>query len=207
MLQTPSIHFIHSTKAEEMFYSTFTKKKERNPILQACFNIEPSHNLLKGFEEYRRTLGPYGQYEELLFHGTTVKCDIVKTKKLCDSKDCGVCSISKVGFKLDKSGSVHKWTRFGHGIYLATNSSKSHEYTVGSYDVRTLLLCKVLTGHKYETYTNMADLTEPPKGFHCVQGKVGPTLNYEETVVYNDQCILPLAILVYELEGISRLIP
>ena len=206
MLETPCPHYVHPAKAEEMFYHTFTKKKERNPFLQACFIIEPSPVLLKQFEDYRLTLGGYGNTEELLFHGTTVKCDIVKTKKLCDSKDCSVCSISKVGFKLDKSGSVHKWTRFGHGIYLATNSSKSHEYTVGAFEVRTLLLCKVLTGHKYETYANKPDLTEPPKGFDCLQGKVGRALNYEETVVYNDKCILPLAILVYQLEGIARLI-
>ena len=199
-------HSIHPSKAEEMFYKTFTKKKERNPFLQACFVIEPSATLQKRFEEYRATLGGYSNTEELLFHGTTVKCDIIKTKKLCDSIYCSVCSISKVGFKLTKSGTVHRWTRFGHGIYLATNSSKSHEYTVGAYDVRTLLICKVLTGHKYETYANMPDLTEPPKGFNCLKGKVGRVLNYEETVVYNDECILPLAILVYQLEGIARLI-
>ena len=205
-MQAFPLHSIDPTKAQSMFYDTFTKKKERSPTLMACFNIEPSPNLTKAFEDYRQSLGQYGDSEELLFHGTTVKCDIVKTKKLCDSKDCSVCSISKIGFKLDKSGTVHKWTRFGHGIYLATNSSKSHEYTVGAYNVRTLLLCKILTGHKYETYSNMPDLVDAPKGFHSLHGKVGPALNYEETVVYNDQCILPLAILVYELEGVDRLI-
>eukprot|EP00800_Vazella_pourtalesii_P006066 TRINITY_DN1741_c1_g1_i1.p1 TRINITY_DN1741_c1_g1~~TRINITY_DN1741_c1_g1_i1.p1 ORF type:complete len:207 (-),score=32.95 TRINITY_DN1741_c1_g1_i1:34-654(-) len=205
-MQASPAYFIDPSKAQSMFYDTFTKKKERCPTLVACLNIEPSPNLIKAFEDYRLTLGQYGDLEELLFHGTTVKCDIVKAKKLCDSKDCSVCSISKVGFKMDKTGTVHKWTRFGHGIYLATNSSKSHEYTVGSYDVRTLLLCKVLPGHKYETYVNMSDLVEAPKGFHSVQGKVGSALNYEETVVYNDQCILPLAVLVYELEGVARLI-
>ena len=205
-MQAFPLHSIDPAIAQTMFYDTFTKKKERGPTLMACFNIEPSPNLTKGFEDYRQSLGHYADSEELLFHGTTVKCDIVKTKQLCDSKDCSVCSISKIGFKLDKSGTVHKWTRFGHGIYLAANSSKSHEYTVGAYNVRTLLLCKILTGHKYGTYSNMSDLVDAPKGFHSVHGKVGPNLNYEETVVYNDQCILPLAILVYELEGVDRLI-
>ena len=208
MLATPipNPHFIHPKTAESMFYNTFTKNKERNPFLQACFNIEPSQSLLVQYDAYKHVLGEYALNEELLFHGTKVECDIVKTKKLCDSKECSVCSISKIGFKLDKSGTLRPWSRFGHGIYLAPNSSKSHEYTIGSYNVRTLLLCKVITGKKYETYKNMTMLRDAPKGFHSVHGKVGGALNYEEIVVYNDQCILPLAILVYQLEGVDRLI-
>lgn len=44
---------------------------------------------------------------------------------------------------------------------------------------------------------NATNLKGPPPGFHSVQGVPGVDLNYEETVVYNNDAIRPGYLIVY----------
>ena len=63
--------------------------------------------------------------------------------------------------------------------------------------LRVLLLNRVALGRPYKVRHNAVYLKGPPSGFHSVQGVPGADLNYEETVVYNNDAIRPGYLIVY----------
>ena len=68
---------------------------------------------------------------------------------------------------------------------------------------RRMLLCKVASGTEFRTKNDHKDFTGPPAGYDSVHGEAGHTagrLNYDEVVVYEEEAILPYAIVVYGYE-------
>jgi hypothetical protein len=107
--------------------------------------------------------------------------------------------------------SAGSWQRFQPGFYFALQSSKSHDYPLpemrrlpmGKHR-RSMLLCKVASGKEYATDVNMdgrdgQNSVMPPKGYDSVHGKAtaGGALNYAELVVYEEEAVLPFAIVEY----------
>jgi hypothetical protein len=68
---------------------------------------------------------------------------------------------------------------------------------------RKMLLCKVARGKVYKTEKNMDQLNgAAPPGYNSVHGdaqKGGP-LNYDEIVVYDEEAVLPYAIVEYRFQ-------
>ena len=119
-----------------------------------------------------------------------------------------MCGISQNGFNASKIGSnIPGFKRFGHGIYLAPNSSKCHDYTQGvpEYGVRAQLLCLVACGAKYELRHDNTALQQPPSQFHSVYGRSGGSLNYDEIVVYDVRAVLPQFVVVYAHDGVYKI--
>ena len=142
------------------------------------------------------------------YHGTTLKCNIMATNKLCNDGNCGICGISNTGLDREMIQTNITFQRFGHGFYLAPNSSKCHDYTQGAsqgaYGCRAMLLCDVCPGRKYLLKTNSEQLTGPPRGFDSVYGQAGGKLNYPEIVVYNPDAVMPRYIIVYRKDGVGH---
>jgi hypothetical protein len=100
--------------------------------------------------------------------------------------------------------------RFGAGFYFALQSSKSHEYPIGQMQglpigkhTREMLLCKLACGKEYVTEVNMdREKVMPPRGFNSVHGVAGGVLNYDEIVVYEEEAVLPYAVVSYEFEKV-----
>eukprot|EP01043_Picozoa_sp_COSAG02_P033666 COSAG02_NODE_2309_length_9170_cov_10.752508_7_plen_536_part_00 len=100
------------------------------------------------------------------------------------------------------------WQRFGAGFYFAPDASKSHEYPLGEMQrlspglhTRTMLLCKVARGRIYMTQTdtpNMRGDRLQSLGYNSLHGYAGTRLNYDEFVVYEEEAILPYALVTYE---------
>eukprot|EP00042_Codosiga_hollandica_P014717 m.34227 g.34227 ORF g.34227 m.34227 type:complete len:313 (+) comp43460_c0_seq2:785-1723(+) len=160
--------------------------------------------LQERYEAYVRKLASEGvtqDCERLFFHGTENKCD----GRGCKGVPCGMCGIISAGFlKRFMKTAAGAWQRFGPGFYFATNSSKSHEYPLGKLasgtgeHEKTLLLCKVAIGRPCITTKNMDYLDgAPPAGYHSVHGRKGEHLNYDEIVTYEEESILPTAIVHY----------
>ena len=186
-----------------------TDKCPKPPIPAAVFAIQ-NKTLTKKFHSYGDQLrkGRKSSNADLLFHGTTLNCDILTTTECCDDQDCGICGISKNGFDPALIGkNIPRFQRFGKGIYLAPNSSKCHDYTQGnpSYGFRAQLLCLVACGAKYELLHNNTKLVSAPDNFHTVHGKAGGSLNYDEIVAYQAEAVLPQYIVVYELDGVEKI--
>ena len=153
---------------------------------------------------YKQTL--QNQTIEEHYHGTRLACDITSVQALCNDQDCGICGIASTG--LDRR-CVYKnvtFQRFGHGFYLTPNSSKCHDFTQGYNNYRAMLLCDVCPGNKYFLQRNNETLRGPPQGFDCVYGSVGANLNYEEIALYNPDAILPRYIIVYQKDGVKKIV-
>ena len=141
------------------------------------------------------------------YHGTVLLCDITTSNTMCNDKDCGICGISRTGFDQRYISKNIDFQRFGHGFYVAPNSSKCHDYTQGAHGYRAMLLCDVCPGRKYVKKRNDEKLQGPPPGYDSVHGQGGSdsVLNYDEVVVYNPDSVLPRYVIVYQLNGTKKI--
>ena len=150
---------------------------------------------------YRRNL--QNQTVEEHYHGTKLICNL--SNMPCANIDCGVCGISNMGLDRRCIRKNINFQRFGHGFYLAPNSSKCHDYTQGANGYRAMLLCAVCPGRKYILRTDNVNLQGPPPGYDCVYGVAGSSLNYAEIVVYNPDAVVPRYIIVYQKDGVYKI--
>ncbi len=142
------------------------------------------------------------------FHGTVILCNLLEANEPCADTDCGVCGIGRIGFDKQRIGTnIPRFKRFGHGFYLAPNSSKCHDYTSGVEEIgiRAQLLCSVASGTKFETMQNHIDLSGPPKNCDSVHGVKGGVLNYNEIVVFESEAILPEFVVLYRKDGVEQI--
>ena len=191
------------TDVSDVFQRMWAAQKGTCPAVEYIFVITNTW-LLEKWQAYRNKLD--NDHVEELFHGTSLTCCITKTKQLCGSHDCGICGISKTNFDRVKIGSNVYFKRFGHGFYLAPNSSKCHDYTQGANGYRAMLLCDVCPGKKYRRKRGNQDFTSPPQGYDSVHGITGGELNYEELTLFDPDAILPKFIVAYKRDGIQKLV-
>ena len=179
------------------------------PQPEAIFAVQ-NPNLVEAFHKYGDKLNKSSTSvnSDLFFHGTILKCDMENTNECCSDIDCGICGVSQSGFDDSRIGAnIPRFKRFGHGIYLAPNSSKCHDYTQGveEYGLRAQLLCLVACGAKYELLHDNTTLQQPPSQYHSVYGKSGGSLNYDEIVVYDVGAVLPQYIVLYKRDGVHKI--
>ena len=195
-------------EVEKHFREQWTKTTHDYPVPPIPVVIYAIQNdvLTNKYRQYKqKTFGDSSEpNEEWHFHGTSIKCDIINSDKCCTDKTCGVCGISRNGF--DLSFTKNAYQRFGKGIYLAPNSSKSNAYPTGKslnpqllYGYKAQLLCLVACGNKHILYDDDRSLVAPPANCHSVYGKASTDgkLNYDEVVVYNADAINPQFVIVY----------
>ncbi|KAF7357340.1 PARP catalytic domain-containing protein [Mycena sanguinolenta] len=113
--------------------------------------------------------------------------------------DCLLCSVIRNSFDVSKCGKRHRFCRFGAGIYTTACSSKADDYFIGVPEspFRAVLVNRVVVGNPLIQQYNAEEITELPYGYHSVAGVPGGDLNYEETVVYNNDAIRPAYLIVY----------
>ena len=192
-------------------------------VVQIC-EIKPSHKLYSQYDKYKQTViqdnppvfgkGGAGNTQRR-FHGTKRSCNIGSGSCVpCMKQGCAVCGISQNGFLLNFVGSrpvsatttTTNWSRFGKGHYFTATSHKSHSYNDNSSDVdgyRCVLLCAVVLGKGFKMNHDDTTMTQPPAGYHSVIGEPknkmsGSNLNFDEAVVYTDEAIIPLYLVMYQ---------
>ena len=62
--------------------------------------------------------------------------------------------------------------RFGHGFYVAPNSSKCHDYMQGAYGYRAMFLYDVCPGRQYFKKQDDEKLQWPPWGLIVSMARV-----------------------------------
>lgn len=180
------------------FTAQWSSGKGKCPQVDFIFSVSNS-KLKQRWKTYQGTLS--SNTTEEYFHGTKLECNIATTHSLCTNQDCGVCGIVNIGFDRRCIRRNIQFQRFGHGFYLAPNSSKCHDYTQGKGGFRAMLLFQVCPGKKYQLQRDNETLTAPPQGYNSVHGKQGISLNYDELVIYNPDGALPQYIIVYQKDG------
>ncbi len=193
------------TKVEAKFTRNWATAKSACPRLSWIFQVTNT-TLSHRWKTHRENLHASFQIAEEYYHGTKLTCNITTTHVLCTDMNCGICGICRRGPDQTCIGkNIPHFQRFGHGFYLAPKSSKCHDYTQGAHSYHAMLLCVVLPGKKFYTKHNAPSLKAPPLGYDSVYGKRGYRLNYDELVVYNMDCVMPLYVCVYKHAGIHKL--
>ena len=199
----PTVRSANSQEREEVivkFTNAWNFKKGECPKVDFVFVIS-NFTLLSRWTAYRLKLSD--QTVEEYYHGTKLSCNL--TKAPCADSECGICGISRTGLDRRCIRKNIKFQRFGHGFYLAPNSSKCHDYTQGAHGYRAMLLCDVCPGRKYNLRSNNKNLRKPPSGYDSVFGETGGHLNYAEIVVYNPDAVVPRFIIVYQKNGAHKI--
>ena len=195
-------------EVSQKFQCKWSSEKGLCPKIRKIFSVI-NRGLRQRWESYKRTLNH--QKVEEHYHGTKLACNINSNQGLCTSHKCGICGISRIGFDEQRFGTNIKFRRFGNGFYLAPNSSKCHDYTAGDITsgCRAMLLCDVCPGRKYCLKKTSVNMDGPPKdqGYGCIYGQAGEDLNFDEIVLRDSEAILPRYIIVYQKDGIRKLIP
>ena len=194
------------TTVKKLFQDKWALKKGSCPDISFVFAVKNSQ-LLSRWNKYIKTLPSDMQHVEKCYHGTKLMCDITNQCTICNDTDCGICGISNTGLDQRYIRKNITFQRFGHGFYLAPNSSKCHDYTQGiaQYMFRAMLQCDVLPGKKHTLTRGDVKLTGPSGGCHSVYGQEGEHLNYPELVVYNPDCVMPRYIIVYQRDGVHKI--
>ena len=166
-----------------------------------------------------------GSLEESLTHGQNRRCcgrffrcgsDVVGNELFVfhGSAQTNYASLASEGFiKRYWRTATGAWQRFGAGFYFAPDVSKSHEYPLAEMQAlppglhtRTMLLCKVARGRIYMTQADIPDMTGDrlkSLGYNSLHGYAGTRLNYDEFVVYEEEAILPYALVTYEFRKLG----
>jgi len=135
------------------------------------------------------------------FHGTVRECrlgDTSTAQGLCLLDTCNLCRIIQNSFEIARVGERTNFGRFGAGIYTSATSSKANDYTARHASPnKAMLLNYVVMGRAIKLTRTNQRLTQPPHGFDSVIGEPGGGLNYDESVVYNNDAILPAFLIVY----------
>ena len=195
------------TTISARFLNDWAPSKGPCPSVDYIFEVSCKNHKQK-WKAYKDALATSGHptIVEQHYHGTTIKCDLIRSKSFCSIDGCGICGISRNGFLKKCIGkNIPKFQRFGQGFYLAPNSSKSHDYTQGTHTHRAMLLCDVLPGKKYVVQTDQTQLCSPPQDFDSVYGQPGGSLNYPEIVIYDEVSILPHYIILYQKDGVAKI--
>lgn len=103
-----------------------------------------------------------------------------------------ILGICKRGLLMRPPGVYITGSMFGNGLYFADQSSKSEQYSFGRYgggsgkgETYFMFVTDVALGKIKEYEDAQTHLTEPPRGFHSVQGKKGRWLVHNEFIVYD----------------------
>jgi len=194
----------HFSTMEELFYDGWTHPYKAKPKIQAIFKIlSPNWSFKQYHRHYAMAISPESLRkknpgnEQFLFHGTNRFCRLGEHNSLiqpCSLPTCNLCSIIRDSFDMKRCGTKHDFRRFGDGIYTTVSSSKADDYVLNgdeSLRFRVLLVSRVVVGKPHKRRQNATWLTKPPYGLDSVVGEPGVDLNYEETVVYDNDAIRP----------------
>lgn len=103
-----------------------------------------------------------------------------------------ILGICKRGLLMRPPGVYVTGSMFGNGLYFADQSSKSEQYAFGRFgggsgrgDSYFMFVADVALGKIKKYQTSQSYLTEPPAGYHSVQGEKGSSLVHNEFIVYD----------------------
>ncbi|EGO20697.1 hypothetical protein SERLADRAFT_417846 [Serpula lacrymans var. lacrymans S7.9] len=213
LLDVPSSHVTYKSVANQL-HTSWKHTNRPSPRIKKIYKIVESHTLRAKYEAYKTKVEGKGHFEAKgmspgnecrRWHGAHRGCKIGESgqTQLCSGQGCPICSIIRTSYDLQYSGNNFGWLRFGLGIYTSATSSKADDYICPNGPrppVRALLLNTVVVGKGKTLTLDARTLTAPPAGFDSVLGepKLLGSLNFDETVVYNNDAIRPSFLVIYD---------
>ncbi|KJA15872.1 hypothetical protein HYPSUDRAFT_193948 [Hypholoma sublateritium FD-334 SS-4] len=159
------------------------------PPVRKVLKVIGTKTFFEPFNEYKKHIGNV----VFCYHGTKKSCQLgsADQTQLCFTATCALCSILRTSFRTDLAGS---YTAFGSGIYTSTASNKAYNYTgngTGAIIVSTVALGNVRHVNAFN------EVRSCPEGFDSVVFDRGVNGSLNETIVYNDNAIRPVYIILF----------
>lgn len=178
------------------------------PTVHRIWKIYGNQSLYSQFRAYKQSVeqrtGLANGNTRRRFHGTTRMCQLGNSDQehsLCSNNTCRLCNIIKTSLRISHAQSNISFGRFGRGIYTSATSSKANDYVSepGGSRFKAMLLTQVVMGKTKKLKFDHTTLTAPPAGFDSVVGEpdVSGSLNYDEAIVYTDDAIRPMFLIIY----------
>ncbi|KAG9041085.1 hypothetical protein FS842_002728, partial [Serendipita sp. 407] len=194
------------------------------PVVEKIFAIISPDAQVRPYRLYRDQIESKHKFtdkklrpgnEQPRWHGTLCTCGLTATNSngiLCTSPGCSLCNIIRVSYDISYAGI--KWGRYGKGIYSTCTSSKASDYSKNaiSSPLKAVLLNEVVIGKGIIMSTDSPGLSGPPAGYDSVLAvprkrlrRGGPPagLNYDETIVYRNDAIKPVYLVLYQIDSSS----
>ncbi|KAF5017671.1 hypothetical protein F66182_10386 [Fusarium sp. NRRL 66182] len=201
MTQSIKTSFLDKSKFYKSWRHPEKTAKIKSIYLANSYDIGQTH---RGRRFYTYLAG--GTYKRM-YHGATRACQIGQSGHeltLCNETACQICGILRESFKLRYANDEGM---FGAGIYSTPTSSKADVYAKNHYinsNLHAVLICYVIANSPEHKYEADSDITHPSRGFDCIQGMTedqGGDLKYPEFVVYREDAIIPVGLVMYTREG------
>ncbi|EPS93931.1 hypothetical protein FOMPIDRAFT_1055539 [Fomitopsis schrenkii] len=176
--------------AHEQIWKIFCDNPHNDEFARYRLSVERARGLPSGNSKRR-------------WHGTIRACTVGDADAqgfACNSGACSLCGIIRTSFRVAKAGQNTNFGRFGAGIYTSATLSKANSYVVerGGSPYKAVLLSDVVLGKVAKLRTDKPRLTEAPAGYDSVIGEPGRVLNYDEAIVYKNEAIRPLFLVIYK---------
>ncbi|KAK3937940.1 hypothetical protein QBC46DRAFT_344047 [Diplogelasinospora grovesii] len=182
---------------------------EKEAEVQAIY-LATKDDLVRSYRGRRFTaaMKAHGDREfRTRFHGTQRACHIGDHNgnlTLCRKDECHVCGILRHSFKVEKSttGSM-----FRRGIYSTTASSKADIYAKNYHlhsHKHVMIICRVIANRPQLLGSADHERRGPDGGFNYVEAvpqSYGGDVKYPETIVYRDDDIIPVGLIIYTRNG------
>jgi len=109
------------------------------------------------------------------------------------SRASNILGICKRGLLMRPPGVIITGSMFGNGIYFASQSTKSSQYSSARFGGGSskhgnsyfMFIADVALGKIKKYKDSQWNLTKPPRGYNSVQGVKGPYLLHDEFIVYS----------------------
>ncbi|CAL1710597.1 unnamed protein product [Somion occarium] len=188
-------------------HQQFTSKWAHTTMVPSIWKIFAAKDIYDTIDRYKleveRRTGLEGGNSLRRWHGTVRTCrlgDEEDKHSFCSDPACSLCLIIQTSFKKANYGQRTNFGRFGQGIYTSATSSKANDYVaqVSPSPYRAMLLNDVVLGKTKKLTTSDPNLTKPPNGYDSVVGEPGGDLNYDECIVYRNDAIRPIFLVIYD---------
>ncbi|KJA19045.1 hypothetical protein HYPSUDRAFT_204955 [Hypholoma sublateritium FD-334 SS-4] len=186
----------------EKFLKGWLHPDKPTPTIREVFLLgyftQEGHTYVRNFDNYYNSVGNM----KMLFHGTRYECRIGTGayKNACASETCNLCKIIKGSYSME-------WTKgrgmFGPGIYTTEVSSKADDYVdnaSASKNDRIMIVNQVALGRSKIMYEASRNMQAAPPMYDSVTAATysqGGKVRYHEAIVYQEEAICPIAIVVY----------
>ncbi|KAG8941160.1 hypothetical protein FRC04_004684 [Tulasnella sp. 424] len=208
LLSVPAGHQALTTVTDQ--WTKEWKHTANPPQIRFMWLIVQNRSLHNAFEAKLQAIdasynfkaeGMFPANERRRWHGTKRECTVgdpgTTPTGFCKSPTCSMCIVMQRSFDKEKcaAGSM-----FGKGVYTSGTSSKSHGYIkqVAPSRYRAMLMCRVLAGRAKKLTSADHNLVTAPTGYDSVRGVPGGGLNYDELIVYDNNQIRPLYLVIYD---------
>ena len=168
--------------------SLSTRTKEYKRIVEKIKGTHSSHH------NFSVDISEIYQVEDMVGHKSFNPYKVETMELFHGTRNENILSIFQNSLKIKPKSAVHTGSMFGSGCYMASDVTKSANYSWGFGNASRseeyyIFICEVATGKIKDYDSAQPHLTSAPWGYNSVRGVKGRSLLHDEYIVYKENQI------------------